>query len=232
MVFRKENKVDAFQRQISALRHQLGTTDDDQADEVEIDEQDDGPAGTAPVRDEHVASFDPHAGAGPSSAPFSFTGFGVETGFSQPDDMNMPVPPMIPAPLVADTETSVVAHDAIWKGSLQTGGSLHIHGRVEGGLDAKEDIYIADEADVDVVLTAKNVVIAGLVKGTIRCSDRCEVLPHGRVTADIQAPTLVVHEGAVLTGNFRMDRSEPGESRETPTPAASVLQRRAARGGD
>lgn len=232
MVFRKENKVDAFQRQISALRHQLGTADEDQSDEVETDDQDDGPSVVAPARDERTVSYDPNAGAAPQSAPFSFTGFDVETGFSRPDDSSMPVPPMIPAPLIADTETSVVAHDTIWKGSLQTGGSLHIHGRIEGGLDAKEDIYIADEADVDVVLTAKNVLIAGMVKGTIRCSDRCEVLPHGRVTADIQSPILVVHEGAILTGNFRMERSEGTETRESPPRAAAVVQRRAARGGD
>ncbi len=232
MVFRKENKVDAFQRQISALRHQLGTTDDDHSDEVEPDDQDNRANGPAPTGDDRAASFDPNAGASPQSVAFSFTGYDVETGFSQPDDASMPVPPMIPAPLIADTETSVIAHDTVWKGSLQTGGSLHIHGRVEGGLDATEDIYIADEADVDVVLTAKNVLIAGMVKGTIRCSDRCEVLPHGRVTADIQAPILVVHEGAILTGNFRMERSEGTETHEAPARAAAVVQRRSARGGD
>ena len=232
MVFRKENKVDAFQRQISALRHQLGTTEDDETVEVDAADRDDVSTEVTADRDERSRSYDPNAGAQPASAPFSFTGFGVETGFSQPDDASMPVPPLLPAPVVADTETSVVAHDTTWKGNLQTSGSLHIHGRVEGGLDAKEDIYIGEQADVDAVLTAKTVVIAGMVKGPIRCGDRCEVLPQGRVSGDVQSPTLVVHEGAILTGQFRMDRSEAPGGREEPARATSVVQRRAARGGD
>ena len=71
-----------------------------------------------------------------------------------------------------------------------------------------------------------NVVIAGLVKGAIRCGGRFEALPQARVTGEIQTPTIVVHEGAQVTGQFRMGAGEGTEVRQPP-----VVQRRAARGG-
>ena len=64
----------------------------------------------------------------------------------------------------SNAQTSVVAHDTTWKGDLESDGSVHVHGRVEGSIRAKQDIFIAEEADVDATLTATNIVIAGLIK--------------------------------------------------------------------
>jgi cytoskeletal protein CcmA (bactofilin family) len=135
---------------------------------------------------------------------------------------NTPVPG-VPA---VTAQTSVVAHDTTWKGDLESDGSVHVHGRVEGSIRAKFDVFIAEEADVDATVTATNVIIAGLIQGSIRCGDRFEVLPQGRVSGDINAPTLVIHEGAHVTGQFRMGTEQNGVENK-PT---SVVQRRAARG--
>ena len=232
MVFRKENKVDAFQRQISALRQQLGTGEEGLEDGQDGDH-------LPPTEEAHVAA--PAASSleanqpSSSSTAFSFSGFGgppvgAPTPSSRPQAI-VPEPPMLPSPVVANAQTSVVAHDTVWKGELQTTGTLHVHGRVEGAIDAKEDVYVAEEADVDATITAKNVVIAGMVRGTVRCGERFEVLPQGRVAGDVQAPTLVVHEGASVTGQFRMGPPEPGLVAEPSEARPSVVQRRAARGG-
>jgi cytoskeletal protein CcmA (bactofilin family) len=70
-------------------------------------------------------------------------------------------------------------------------------------------------------------VIAGFVKGMIRCGARFEALPQARIAGEVQAPTLVVHDGANVTGQFRMGAGEGTEAAKPP-----VVQRRAARGGD
>ena len=222
MVFRKENKVDAFQRQISALRQQLGTPEEGEA--VERDDRTEEAAyhhhGEYAV--EPVASAPAHREAG----GFSFGGYGGSRA-PEVEAAAMPAMPPLPAPMVADAQTSVVAYDTIWKGDLQTNGTLHVHGRIEGAILAKQDVYVAEEADVDATVTASNVVIAGLVRGTVRCGNRFEVLPQGRFAGDVQAPTLVVHEGATVTGQFRMGAPESGGATVPP----AVVQRRAVRGG-
>ncbi len=217
MVFRKENKVDAFQRQISALRQQLGT-----------DATGDDPAG--PSLEERSEGHEPMPSSGHAmgaTSDFSFAGFPLGPEIDAAAVPARQFPPSIPASAV-DVQTSVIAHDAVWKGDLQTNGTIHVHGRMGGTISARDDVYVAEEADVDATVTATNVVVAGMVRGTIRCSSRFEVLPQGRVTGDVQAPTLVVHEGAIVSGQFRMGPSDQNATAERPVP---VVQRRTARGG-
>jgi cytoskeletal protein CcmA (bactofilin family) len=78
-----------------------------------------------------------------------------------------------------------------------------VHGRVEGSLTARDDIYIAED-----------------------CSGRFEVLPRGRFAGDVEAPTLVIHEGALLAGTIAMARAPEAKA----THAA--VHPRLARGGD
>lgn len=228
MVFRRDSKAgDSFQRQISALRQQLGgeAPADERRDEPEAERQ------TA----ERSSSFESFARS--SSAPdlgsrgFGFGAYDAEAQAVTPgelgeDEPSAPVMPAIPA---IDADTTVIARNATWKGELSSEGAVHIHGHVEGTVRARTDIFVAEEANVDATLSAERIVVAGTVKGSIRSGARFEALPTGRVTGDVQTPTIVVHEGAIINGQFRMGGAETAESAETAKPA-SVIQRRQARG--
>jgi cytoskeletal protein CcmA (bactofilin family) len=237
MVFRRDNKAgDAFQRQISALRQQLG---DSPAEGTEEGAGTDlAPAGQPAASDDAYGARS--AGGTTELAPGlsnavsragEYEGYGgdaenvaTEKGVT---GAVVPTAPELPSLPVVDALTTVIAQDAVWKGEITSEGTIHIHGRFEGAIRARSDVYVADQANVDATVNAGTVVIAGLVKGTIRCGSRFEVLPTGRVTGDVHSPTLVVHEGAVITGQFRMGTGEPTASDSTPTP---VVQRRATRG--
>lgn len=213
MVFRRDNKTDSFQRQMSALRSQIGS---DEQEEARPEPR--YPSDRAPVI--------PASYAEPTSGAYGFGEFASAIAPSQTGNSQMtPVAPELPAIPAVDAQTTVIAHDTIWKGEIQSNGTVHVHGRLEGAIRAHRDVYIAEEADVDATINATNVVIAGLVKGTIRCEARFEVLPSGRVSGDILAPTLVVHEGATVSGQVRMGGQETVEAKPTP-----VVQRRATRG--
>ena len=211
MVFRRDSKVDAFQRQISALRHQLGGEGDD-----------------GPLPDRNRPPTNGRESSYLSEYP-DFPSIGVERASAShglaesfaaiPPD---PVAPAIPA---IDTLTSVVAHSTSWSGDLESSGSLHIHGRVEGSLTARETIFIAEEADVYAVIRAANVTIAGNVRGSVHCAERFEVLPRGKVAGDIHAPAIAIHDGAIVTGEISMSSSN--DARASLPPVARV-----ARGGD
>jgi cytoskeletal protein CcmA (bactofilin family) len=112
-------------------------------------------------------------------------------------------------PRVADAATGVIAADSIWSGTLNTQGSLQIFGDVEGELVASNEIFVAEGARVNARIAAQVIIVAGLVDGTLECSGRLEVLPTGRVSGEILAPTLVVHEGATVDGDLKMQAAEP-----------------------
>lgn len=203
MVFRRDSKVDAFQRQLSALRNQLGN------DPAEL------PA-SIPDRDLVIPS---------SNRPLPDLDFFSESTYSLRDELDvapLPVvesqtPPQSPVPAL-DTETTVIAYGTTWSGNVESTGSLHVHGRAEGTLSARHSIYIAEDAEVDATLQASHVVIAGLVHGAVRCLERFEVLPRGRVNGNVQAPQIVIHDGAVVAGKVLM--SEESASHLAPVRAA------------
>jgi cytoskeletal protein CcmA (bactofilin family) len=183
-VIRRDSKSDSFQRQIAALREQLavGEPDDLPYDDAEPMPTDDAPA---------ILSASVAATVSPVYAP------------------RTPVTPAAVPRL--DAVTGVIAADSRWNGTLTSHGSLHIYGAVEGQLTAHGEVYIAEGAQVDARLHAATVYVAGALSGTIECTERLEVLPTGRVDGDVSTATLVVHDGAVLSGSLRMREAEATE---------------------
>jgi len=146
---------------------------------------------------------------------------------TQPEDDSPAIPEM---PMV-DAQISVVAQDTFWKGDVDTEGSLHVYGRVEGTLTAKEDIWLAEGADVQATITARRVIVAGRVSGTITAGNRFEALPQGKIEADVNAPSFVVHEGATINGQLTMSSGEGnGQGRAERASSPAIIQRRARSG--
>jgi cytoskeletal protein CcmA (bactofilin family) len=208
VVFRRDSKVDAFQRQISALRNQLGG-----------EPEDDSPRESGLVafpRDNFgawhdLASFqampDLQADSPRTVIPASRELESLDTTL-----------PAVPA---VDELTSVLSHTTTWVGNLDSTGSLHVHGRVEGSLVARDSIYVAEEAEIDAAIQATTVTVAGSVRGTIHCSGRFELLPRGRVAGDVHAPIVVIHDGALLSGEIDMTgEAEANRSSRTAARAA------------
>jgi cytoskeletal protein CcmA (bactofilin family) len=211
VVFRRDSKVDAFQRQISALRHQLGGEGEDPG---------------APDRDRSRSSGreSPFLSEYPEFPLIESERTPIARGLADTLDSALPdsMPPPIPA---IDFNTSVIAHSTAWSGDLESSGSLHVHGRVKGSLTAQDTVFIAEEADVDAVIRAANVTVAGNVRGSVHCSERFEVLPRGKVAGDIHAPAIAIHDGAVVAGEISMAASKAAKSSQPPAV-------RVARGGD
>jgi cytoskeletal protein CcmA (bactofilin family) len=208
VVFRRDSKVDAFQRQMSALRQQLGGEHEEEFALVPTSPSDEGYRGALPdLRDITTGST-----IQPYADPF-------------PAEPAMLAPAPLPAVPTIDTQTTVIAHTTVWKGTLEAEGSLHVHGRVEGALVARDDIFVAEEAEVDASITASRVVIAGSVLGSVQCTERLELLPQGRISGDVRSPVLVVHEGAMMGGKVHMTA---GHETKSSAPAVSA---RVAHGG-
>ncbi|MGC4191624.1 MAG: polymer-forming cytoskeletal protein [Thermomicrobiales bacterium] len=221
MVFRREKQVDSFQRQMNALRSRIGDggqyDNDDQGGE--LPDYDD-----ASYEGDTGASYPVNQGGGMAEGGYSFGDYGSQSSMDLVDDDQLLVPEMP----VADNQISVVAADTVWKGDINSEGSVHVYGRVEGALTAKEDLWIAEGASVDATLNARRVVIAGNVAGTISATERFEALPQGRVNADVTATTFVIHEGAKLNGQLKMAHPEgTAVSSYDRAGSLSVVQRRA-----
>lgn len=222
MVFRRDNKVDQFQRQMSALRHQIGGEAGEEQQERNPDIPD-IPGG----RFNDMEFSEPERYERQDAGGYSFGSYPAETGPGEEDaagEGSLAVPDM---PGV-DSQISVVAQGSLWKGDVESEGSIHVFGRVEGTLTAKEDIWLAEGSDVHATVVARQVIVAGQVQGNVRALSRFEALPQGVVEADVQAPSFVVHEGATINGKLTMSSSENGVSsgRAERSGSSPIIQRR------
>lgn len=221
MIFRRENRGESFQRQINNLRQQPSEAPaEDEEQEYEREYEPDETSDTSRF------STDQGTPSEGISFPTSRTE-PAEAGAAEAPPAQAPAQPSAPpAPTYSETTrwqasgdstSSIIAANSAWNGTLTSEGSLRVHGRADGELYSATDLFVAEGAEVDASLFADSVVVAGLVRGKIEARSRLEILPQGEVTGDVRSPKLVVHEGATISGQLKMEdvESQPTYSRES-----------------
>lgn len=109
-------------------------------------------------------------------------------------------------------------------GSIVCDEDLTILGRVDGTIRANGTLVIAKEADVRAKIDGERVIVHGKVDGNVHGTERVVVGQTGRLTGNIEAPTLEIIEGAYFKGSVEM-RSEkaakPEAKKDVAKPASS-----------
>ncbi len=86
-------------------------------------------------------------------------------------------------------------------GNVTAAGDLVIDGMVEGTIELGDhNLTIGETASVKADLVAKDVIIAGKVKGNVLGAGKVELRKNSDVEGDITAPRFTMEEGAVLSG--------------------------------
>ncbi len=110
-------------------------------------------------------------------------------------------------------------------GDLNGKEDLVINGTVEGTVDFRENnVSVGPKGKVNANITARNITIAGELKGELRGSEQVSIKPSGRVTGDIRAPRVVLNDGCQFKGLVDMEDKPmtPGEPRNpVAKPAAA-----------
>jgi cytoskeletal protein CcmA (bactofilin family) len=156
--------------------------------------------------------------------------------FTKEPDKNLKIQPATsgPAP-TASTTTPIASSSApsaprasaslggepracLDRGSKITGkvsfeGPARIDGEVDGEISGKDSVVISESAVVTAQIRAASVSVAGKVSGDIVATQRIEIRPNAKVSGNITAPVLVVHEGAQFEGHCSMQPESVREDR-------------------
>mgnify|MGYP001950337087 CR=1 FL=1 len=96
---------------------------------------------------------------------------------------------------------TVIGKESSFKGNLEApAGSVRIDGYFEGELHIGGDLIIGESGNVVGNVVAKNVIVAGEIKGTIESRGKLELAPTAKVIGDSKMLTLIVEDGAFLQG--------------------------------
>lgn len=86
------------------------------------------------------------------------------------------------------------------------------------------DVVVEKKGHVVAPIRAQNLVVRGLVRGNILARGRIEIEAGGVVQGNVEAPRLVLHDGAKVVGNCRISRNGKSETSpkrdKAPPPAA------------
>ena len=105
-----------------------------------------------------------------------------------------------------------------FKGELSFEETFRIDGKFEGTIPSGSELILGDTAEVDAQIRVERVSINGTLKGSVHASERIEIHPRARVTADLHAPVLRIEEGAYFQGTCDMSGEGAPRLLEMPAP--------------
>jgi cytoskeletal protein CcmA (bactofilin family) len=95
------------------------------------------------------------------------------------------------------------------KGDLTGNEDMVIEGKVDGKVELPNNqLTVGANGTVRAEVHAKSVVVIGRVTGNVHGTERVEIQATGIVEGDVNAPRLVVAEGAVINGAIHMTKQE------------------------
>jgi cytoskeletal protein CcmA (bactofilin family) len=109
-----------------------------------------------------------------------------------------------PDPFGASESASVIDRHSEFDGTYSTDRDLRIEGRAKGKLSCHGTLHVAQGATVDAEIEAEQVVVAGVLEGTVNCRSRLQIMPSGELRGKISTPSLVINEGARYEGQMEM----------------------------
>jgi cytoskeletal protein CcmA (bactofilin family) len=92
------------------------------------------------------------------------------------------------------------------RGNLQFDTHFRVHGSLTGEVNTEGELIVGEGGVVDGQLRVGQIVVSGLVKGSIHATGRVQITSTGKVHADVETPSLLVEDGAFFEGKCTMSR--------------------------
>lgn len=115
---------------------------------------------------------------------------------------------------------TILGRGTDFRGTLVSSGVVRIDGKLEGEINHNGDLLIGEHAVVVANVKAKQITVAGQIKGNVDCEGRLEIVPTGRLYGDIKVGHLVIADGAVFQGVSVMRNTASPQEGAAPKPNA------------
>jgi cytoskeletal protein CcmA (bactofilin family) len=128
-------------------------------------------------------------------------------------------------------QEKVIDVEAGMEGSLKFSSpvNLRINSTFKGELEMMGVLVIGEKADVKAkIIKGEEIIVAGKIKGNIECAKSLKLLASANVIGDIKTPTLIINEGAMLTGKCQVP-FEQGKAEPKTTKGKSDRQKKRAK---
>lgn len=129
--------------------------------------------------------------------------------------------------MAVSNQINMIGEGTVLEGTITSESDVRISGRVDGKLEVKGKVIVAQEGTVEGEIKAASLDVAGRVQAEIVIEERVVLKSSAQVEGNIQTARLVVEEGATFNGRCQMGnrtvRSEAilrGEEKSQPPESA------------
>ncbi len=102
---------------------------------------------------------------------------------------------------------SFIGINSIFKGDMNTKGTLRIDGTMDGNVNA-DWVVIGEKAFLKGDALARGIIVGGSVEGNLTAKEIVEIKSKAQVLGDITTSKLSMTDGGIINGRVAMDRDE------------------------
>jgi cytoskeletal protein CcmA (bactofilin family) len=92
------------------------------------------------------------------------------------------------------------------RGDLQFETHFRVHGTLTGEVNTEGELIVGDGGTVEGQIRVGQIIVSGVVKGTVHATGKVQITSTGKVYADVDTPSLIVEDGALFEGKCTMSR--------------------------
>ena len=111
--------------------------------------------------------------------------------------------------------TAFIDQGSEFEGKLSFKDTVRIDGTFSGEISSDNTLIVGESGQIMATINSVCVVISGLVEGDIHASDQVVLHKTAVVNGNIEAPIVIMEEGAQLNGNVKMGRAAGGSAKSS-----------------
>ena len=128
--------------------------------------------------------------------------------------------------------TAFIDQGSEFEGKLSFRDTVRIDGRFHGEITSENTLIVGESGEIDAEIHSKTVSISGTVHGNVIAQHKVVLHKTALVNGDIEAPTLVVEEGAKVSGKITMPGSTGKSSRNLKAVPGGSESKKGSEGKD
>ena len=96
---------------------------------------------------------------------------------------------------------TIIGKGSAISGNMKVNGFIRIDGDIDGRLETNGNVIVGENARIRGDLTAKSVIIGGIIKGNIKANESVKILAEAAVIGDVISRKVQVDGSAIIHGH-------------------------------
>lgn len=96
---------------------------------------------------------------------------------------------------------TIIGKGSSISGNMKVNGFIRIDGDIDGSLETDGNVIVGENARIRGDLTAKSVIIGGIIKGNIKANESVKILADAAVIGDVISRKVQVDGSALIHGH-------------------------------